>query len=184
MSRTAPHGIAAQFDKIRADYDATRQSRFIRRRTGVAPQGGSADYHFRSESKYYDLIEQARDMDRNDSIVGILADRRVDNIVQSGFTLDTKTGDKALDQDLWHRWQAFAEDADQCDIAGELCWHGIERLACRAESVDGDIVIIGTEDGPLQTIESHAIQVSQKIENTFLGVTRNTYGKREEYHVR
>ena len=184
MSRTAPHGIAAQFDKIRADYDATRQSRFIRRRTGVAPQGGSADYHFRSESKYYDLIEQARDMDRNDSIVGILADRRVDNIVQSGFTLDTKTGDKALDQDLWHRWQAFAEDADQCDIAGELCWHEIERLACRAESVDGDIVIIGTEDGPLQTIESHAIQVSSKIENTFLGVTRNKYGKREQYHVR
>lgn len=184
MSRTSPQGIAAQFDQIRADYDATRQSRFIRRRTGVAPQGGSADYHFRSESKYYDLIEQARDMDRNDSLVGILADRRVDNIVQSGFTLDTKTGDKALDLDLWSRWEEYASNADLCDIAGELCWHEIERLACRAESIDGDIVVIGTEDGPLQTIESHAIQVSTKTENTFLGVTRNKYGKREQYHVR
>ena len=184
MSRSAPTNIATAFDKVRADYDATRQSRFIRRRTGVAPGGGSADYHMRTESKYYDLIEQARDMDRNDALAGILADRRVDNIVQSGFTLDTKTGDKGLDQDLWSRWEAFSTDPDQCDIAGELCWHEIERLACRAESIDGDIVIVGTEDGPFQAIESHAIQTSTRLENTFLGVTRDKYGKREQYHVR
>ncbi len=184
MSRRKPAGIASLFDSIRADYDATRQSRFIRRRTGVAPLGGSADYHFRSESKYYDLIEQARDMDRNDGLVGTLADRRVDNIVQQGFTLDVKTGDKALDQDLWARWQAFASDPERCDIAGEMCWHEMERFICRAESVDGDIVIVGTEDGPLQVIEAHAIQTSSRIDNTFLGVTRDQYGRRLQYHVR
>ena len=184
MSRPQPMNIASVFDSIRADYDATRQSRFIRRRMGVAPQGGSGDYHFRSEVKYYDLIEQARDMDRNDGLVGCLADRRVDNIVQQGFTLDVKTGDKALDLDLWERWQAFANDPEQCDIAGELCWHEIERHASRAESIDGDIVITGTEEGSFQAIEAHAIQTSTKIENTFLGVTRNQYGLREQYHVR
>lgn len=185
MSRTAsPRNIAKIFDAIRADYDATKQSRFIRRRAGVAPQGGNADYHFRTEVKYYDLIEQARDMDRNDGLVGTLADRRVDNIVQQGFSLDTKTGDKVLDEELWNRWQTFANDPELCDIAGELCFHEIERLACRAESIDGDIVVVGTEDGPLQTIEAHAIQTSTKIENTFLGVTRNQYGRREQYHVR
>ncbi|MFM7009573.1 MAG: phage portal protein, partial [Betaproteobacteria bacterium] len=151
-------GIASMFDTIRADYDATRQSRFVRRRTGVAPQGGNADYHFRTENKYYELIEQARDMDRNDGLVGTLADRRVDNIVQQGFTLDTKTGDKALDKDLWERWQTFANDPERCDIAGEMCFHEMERFACRAESIDGDIVVIGTEDGPLQLIEGHSIQ--------------------------
>lgn len=183
-SNGQPVGIAKAFDAIRADYDATRQSRFVRRRTGVAPQGGSEDYHFRSENKYYDLIEQARDMDRNDGLVGCLADRRVDNIVQQGFTLDTKTGDKGLDLEIWNRWQAFAGDPEQCDIAGELCWHEIERLACRAESIDGDFVVIGTEDGPFQTLEAHAIQTSTRIPDTFLGVTRNKYGRREQYHVR
>lgn len=179
-----PHGIASAFNDIRADYDATRQSRFVRRRTGVAPQGSNEDYHFRSESKYYDLIEQARDMDRNDALVGILADRRVDNIVQSGFTLDPKTGDKKLDLDLWQRWEDFSNDPEQCDIAGESTWKEIERQCCRSESIDGDIVVVGTEDGPFQQFESHTIQTSSRIENTFLGVTRDQYRKRLQYHIR
>lgn len=180
----APEGISSSFESIRADYDATRESRFVRRRTGVAPQGSSEDYHFRSESKYYELIEQARDMDRNDPLVGILADRRVDNIVQGGFTLDPKTGDKKLDLDLWQRWEDFANDPEQCDIAGESTWKEMERQCCRSESIDGDIVVIGTQDGPFQQIEAHAIQTSGKKENTFLGVTRDQYRKRTHYHIR
>jgi lambda family phage portal protein len=180
----APQGIASAFSDIRADYDATRQSRFVRRRTGVAPQGSGEDYHFRSESKYYELIEQARDMDRNDGLVGILADRRVDNIVQSGFTLDPKTGDKGLDLDLWQRWEAFSNDPEQCDIAGESTWKEIERQCCRSESIDGDIVVVGTEEGPFQTIEAHSIQTSGKVDDTFLGVTRDRFGKRLAYHFR
>lgn len=181
--KSAPQGIASSFDAIRADYDATRQSRFVRRRTGVAPQGSGPDYHFRTESKYYDLIEQARDMDRNDGLVGILADRRVDNIVQSGFTLDPKTGDKKLDLDLWHRWEAFSNDPEQCDIAGESTWKEMERQSCRSESIDGDIVVVGTEDGPFQLLESHAIQTKGRVEDTFLGVTTDRYKKRVQYHV-
>ena len=176
--------IAKTFESIRADYDATRQSRFVRRRTGVAPLGASEDWNFREETRYYQLIEQARDMDRNDGLVGTLADRRVDNIVQQGFTLDPTTGDKALDQDLWARWQAWANDPDQCDIAGEMTFHDMERFVCRAESIDGDIIGVGTEDGPLQLHEAHSVQTSSRIENTFLGVTRDQYGKRLQYHVR
>lgn len=184
MSAATVRKLASVFSEIRADYDATRQSRFIRRRTGVAPLGGSEDWNFREETRYYQLIEQARDMDRNDGLVGTLADRRVDNIVQQGFTLDTKTGDKALDIDLWERWQSFANDPEQCDIAGEMCFHEMERFVCRAESIDGDIIGVGTEDGPLQLHEAHSIQTSSKVENTFLGVTRNQFGRREQYHVR
>lgn len=145
--------------------------------------GSGADYHFRDEAKYYDLIEQARDMDRNDALVGILADRRVDNIVQSGFTLDPKTGDKGLDQALWAWWEDFSTDPDQCDAAGEITWKEIERQCCRSESIDGDIVVVGTEDGPFQLIESHLIRTKSRVEDTFLGVTRNRTGRREAYHV-
>lgn len=179
-----PQGIVNGFNKARADYDMSRQSRFIRRRTGVAPLGGSADFHYRTESKYYDDMEQARDMDRNDSLVGTLADRRVDNIVQQGFALQANTGDTSLDEDLEARWESFANDPEQCDIAGEMCWHEIERMVCRAESIDGDMVVTATEDGPFQTIEAHAIQTNRRKENTFLGVTRNQYGRREKYWVR
>ena len=175
--------LQSQFAEIRADYDATKHSRFVRRRTGVAPMGSGADYHFRTESKYYELIEQARDMDRNDALVGILADRRVDNIVQSGFTLDPKTGDKGVDNELFAWWEDFSNDPDQCDIAGECTWKEIERQACRSESVDGDIIVTGTDEGSFQMLESHLIRTKSKEENTFLGVTTNRHGKREQYWV-
>jgi lambda family phage portal protein len=178
-----PHNIQSAFSDIRADYDATRYSRFVRRRTGVAAMGSGPDYHFRSESKYYELIEQARDMDRNDGLVGILADRRVDNIVQSGFTLDPKTGDKGLDNALWQWWEDFSSDPDRCDITGEFTWKEIERQCCRSESVDGDIVVTGTEDGSFQLLESHLIRTKSKVEDTFLGVTTDSVGRRVQYHV-
>jgi lambda family phage portal protein len=176
--------VVSAFSDARADYDATRESRFVRRRTGVAPLGGGEDWNFREETRYYQLIEQARDMDRNDGLVGCLADRRVDNIVQQGFTLDTKTGDKAVDIDLWERWQNYATDPEQCDLAGEMTFHEMERHVCRSESIDGDIIGFGTEDGPIQIHEGHAVQTSTTVENTFLGVTRDQYGKRLQYHIR
>ncbi len=178
-----PRNIQSEFADIRAEYDATRYGRFVRRRTGVAAMGSGPDYHFRSEAKYYELIEQARDMDRNDGLVGILADRRVDNIVQSGFTLDPKTGDKGLDNALWQWWEDFSTDPDQCDITGEFTWKEIERQCCRSESIDGDIVVTGTEDGSFQLIESHLIRTKSKTENTFLGVTTDRLGRRLQYHV-
>ena len=181
--RKGPRTIQSEFADIRADYDATRYSRFVRRRTGVAPMGASADYHFRTEKEYYDLIEQARDMDRNDGLVGILADRRVDNIVQSGFTLDPKTGDKGLDNALWQWWEDLSTDPDQCDVTGECTWKEIERQACRSESIDGDIIITGTEDGTFQLLESHLIRTKSKTDDTFLGVTTDAVGRRLQYHV-
>jgi len=145
--------------------------------------GSGPDYHIRTEAKYYELIEQARDMDRNDGLVGILADRRVDNIVQSGFTLDPKTGDKGLDNALWQWWEDFSNDPDQCDITGEFTWKEIERQCCRSESIDGDIVVTGTEEGSFQLLESHLIRTKSKTEDTFLGVTTDRVGRRVQYHV-
>ncbi len=183
MAKKKNQTLQSAFDSIRADYDMSRASRFVRRRTGVAPQGSGADYHYRTETQYYRDIEQARDMDRNDAVIGILADRRVDNIVQSGFKLDPKTGDKGLDLELWNRWQEFASDPDQCDIAGECTWAEIERHCARAESIDGDIVVTGTEEGSFQVIEAHSIQTKTKVDDTFLGVTTNRFGKRLQYHI-
>lgn len=175
--------VSEYFARIRADYDMSRQSRFVRRRTGVNSMGSGADYHYRNQSQYYADIEQARDMDRNDSLVGTQVDRRVDNIVQQGFTLDPKTGDKKLDLDLWQRFENFANDPDQCDIAGELTFKEQERFVCRAESVDGDMIVTGTSDGPLQLLESHRIKHLSTTSGVFLGVESDSYGKRLRYHV-
>lgn len=173
--------ITGEFDQIRADYDMSRESRFIRRRTGLAPRGGGADFHYRTEEFYYRDIEKARDMDRNDAIVGQTIDRAVANIVQEGFTLDVRTGDASLDLELWQRWQDWASSADDCDMAGEFTWADMERHVMRSMLLDGDIVALGTAGGQIQLIEAHSIQTITPQPGTFLGVTRDTYGRRTQY---
>jgi lambda family phage portal protein len=155
----------------------------VRRRVGLAPSGGTADYHYRSEEKYYTDIEKARDMDRNDAVVGQTTDRAVANIVQDGFTLDTKTGDKKLDQDLWELWHEWSEDPEQCDIAGEFTFHDYETRSMRSMLLDGDCVSIGTDEGSLQFFEAHTIRTTSRQDNTFLGVTLNEYRKRMQFWI-
>ena len=177
------HNLASSMDAVRADYDMSRQNRFIRRRTGLAPQGGSADYHYRTESLFYDDIEKARDMDRNDSIVGQTIDRSVNNIVQDGFSLDPQTGDKKLDEDIWQRWVHWANDPDACDIAGEYTFHDYESQAMRSSLLDGDAFTLALESGHLQFLEAHVIQTGRRVPNTVLGITLNESGRHEQYWI-
>ena len=183
IKENGPVSISQAFDAIRADYNMSRESRFVRRRVGLPAQGNSADWHYRVEQKYYSDIEKARDMDRNDAVIGTTIDRAVSNIVQDGFTLDVRTGDKRLDADLTAMWKAWAEDPDQCDIAGEDCFCEYERLSCRAMLASGDCVNTGTLGGSLQHFEAHNIQTSTKQKNTFLGVTKTPFGRHEQYWV-
>lgn len=175
--------IIKEHDNLRADYEMSRENRFIRRRLGLAPRGGSADYHYRVESYYYNDIEKARDMDRNDSIVGQTIDRAVANEVQDGFTLDPQTGDKGLDTELYYLWQEFADNPELCDMGGEYTWHDYETHASRSQKLDGDCVVIGLDSGHLQFFEAHEIQTKTTKENTFLGVEIGKYGRHERYWI-
>jgi len=92
-------------------------------------------------------------------------------VVQDGFTLNPQTGDSKLDNDLKQRWQEESEDAEAMDVAGEMTFQEQERIVLRQVLLDGDSIISGTEDGPLQIFESHEIGTRNKKENTHLGVT-------------
>ena len=184
MAKKKSPNLSSMFQSVRADYEMSRDSRFVRKRLGLPGMGGSADYHLRNERDYYDSVEKARDMDRNDSIIGQTIDRAVANIIQDGFTYSPKTGNRDLDDHLYARWMDFANDPDQCDLAGEMCWHDFERLTCRSMFVDGDSIVWVTDGGPLQLIESHQIQTSTKIDDTFCGITLDRFRKREAYWYR
>lgn len=169
----------------RADYDNHRDHRFIRQPFGLPSMGASADYHFKSQYDYYDIVEIARARDRNDSIVSQVIWRLVTNVVQKGFTLQVDTGDEGLDRELFARWTEWSHDPDQVDIAGEWCWHEYEQMAYRACLVDGDCLVVCTERG-LQLIEAHnvGLPTSQaEKHNVFLGVQLNKDRKRIAYYV-
>ena len=150
--------IAQAFQEIRADYNAAKTSRFKRIRAGVSAAGTMADYHYRTEADYLRMLEYARDLDRNDTVLGQGITRLQRNVVGGGYALSPQTGDEGLDEALSERWRDWAEDPDQCDHAGEHDWHALEGLTFRGLVVDGDTVGLLLRSGALQCVESHRIR--------------------------
>jgi lambda family phage portal protein len=162
--------LQEQFGDMRADYSAAKHSQYRRQRTGVAAMGSGADYHYARESDYLRLIENARDMDRNDTVCGQAVDRATTNIIQGGIQPDPSTGNAELDNYLKRRWKSWAEDADQCEVSGEMSFHEIETLVCRNESVDGDVFVLLTDEGSLQIVEAHRCRTPRTKRNVVHGV--------------
>ena len=172
----------------RADYDAAKKTRFKRDRAGMMVSTGSAaDYHYRTESAYFGIIEQARDLFRNHALIGQAVRRLVANILSGGVTLDVRTGDKALDDDLSGRWADWSQDADQCDIQGEQDFHGLEKLTLQQVIVDGDLLTLPTIGGELQQIENHRLRTPHRTKRNIVhGVQLNDSDKprrREAYWI-
>ena len=163
--------IAEQFGKMRADYDAAKQTRFKRRRNGMIAQGSAADYHYRTEQAYFGIIEQSRELFRNHCLIAQGIRRLVANILSGGFTLDIRTGDAGLNKELSARWYEWAEDPDQCDIQGEQTFSGLEKLTLQQVVVDGDLITLPTIDGELQQIEAHRLRnPARTVRNVIHGV--------------
>lgn len=184
QAENATSAMLQSMREARADYNAAKPSRFRRKRTGVTSTGSGADYHYRIETDYFGIIEQARDAERNDSLIGRIVDSAVTNTIQSGFKLDPQTGDEALDLMLWERWDAWANDPDQCDIAGEFTFHDFECINLRRVMFDGDIVNLPLSSGELQAIEAHRIRTPRKTKDKIVhGVQLDEFRKRVAYWI-
>jgi lambda family phage portal protein len=138
----------------RLNYAATEPSRFRRTRQSL---GGTADAHYAQDYRFWEMREYARDMDRNDVLVGQMFDRAIENILGPGLKLHPTTGDKALDLELWERWEEWRTTPKLCDFAGKRPFSELERLGLRHRMVDGDafaIVRPGDEAPCLQFLEA------------------------------
>lgn len=167
-----------------AAYRAGQETRFQSRLQGVDPSGSGADYHYRTERDWLHAIERARDYQRNDPIVGQGVRRLVANIIQGGFTLDTSTGNDQLDQLLWAKWQAWANNADECHSEGELTWQQMERLALSSVIVDGDIFALPLRSGSVQWVEAHRVRTpTNTTRNVIHGVLVDDRKVRKEYWI-
>lgn len=158
------------WEGLRSDYAAARETRFMRRRTGLPLRGSHADFHYRNEADFLKMLERSRDFDRNDQLIGQAIDRAVANEIQDGLTPDPATGDADIDADLSARWKAEAEDPEAFDLAGEMTFGDIEGLVNRHIKVDGDILVLpNAETETLETIEAHRLRTPRgKRTNTDL----------------
>lgn len=168
---------------MRADYRMTTTG--PHRKVRVVPSwGASADYHSRHESRYYQMVERARDIRMNDPLVGKGIQRLASNVIKDGFFPDPNTGDAEADAllvDLWSQWCKSPE------IQGEFTFNQMESLVFQSVVGDGDMVVLPLRDGRMQAVEAHLLKSPtdrRQIDSgnqTVLGVEINSKRQRRAY---
>lgn len=146
--------VAEQFSDLKSDYEAMNDSRFRRTRPGITGAGGSADTHYASDFRFVRMREYARAMVRDDSVVGFLVERVVDNTIRTGFRPEPMTGDKDGNVLLKEKFDEWASDKRACDVAGDLTFSEQEGVMAESVIVDGDVFAVGTDEGMLQFFEA------------------------------
>ena len=162
--RKAPNMVEL-FNKMKGEYTAAQPSRFRRTRRLL---GGPADAHYLSHAQFVQVREYARDMDRNDWMIGQLVDRATQNTIQSGFKPDPTTPDPELNAELRGRFNDWATDPRQCSLDWNMSFWQMEEFVLRHMFVDGDIFVnpVKGGSGPLELIESQRAHTAGSIRNS------------------
>lgn len=164
---------------LQADYDAAKSSRFKRARIGL---GGSADAHLGQGSDYWNLREAARDMVRNDAVIGQAVERAVRNIHRTGFDLECQTGDDGLNAELWSAFHEWGNNKRLCDARGLNTFRRLGDLVLMAKFVDGDIFGLPLEDGYLQLLEGdRCLTPSNTRRRVVHGVLLDGFDRPQQY---
>lgn len=174
------------FRQERCDYDAAKTSKFRRPRRGIRSDGSGADYHYRSEADFLKLLEYARDLDRNEPIVGRMLNLAADATVQHGIGVQAKTGNDDLNDALDVLWQDWCDDPLSCDSAEKMTFGQLQHLAFRQMLADGDIFALALKSGGLQHFEAHRIRSpysTRENKNVVHGVRLNKFRAPVEYWV-
>lgn len=174
--------LEAWFNGLRQDYTATQRTKHSQQFTGLPTGGAGADYHYRSEHQYLQLMEIARHFRRNDPIVGKGVKRLTANVVQEGFTPEAKTGDDKADKILNERWAEWANDPDQCDASRKRKFAQMEAMAFDAMVTDGDVMPVLMDSGHLRWYEAHRCRTPRGTKrNVVHGVMLNNFREPLEY---
>lgn len=180
--------VTRAFSDARAAYKTSLDNEHARRISGVRLSGSSHDYHIQSEYAYFKSVEIARDICRNDIIVGQGIERLIANIMQCGFSLDPKTGNSNIDQFVKERWQLFSRSKTESDITGQHTFDSLARLVLRHSIVDGDSIVLPLSSGQLQVVENHRLRTPRSIGDDAAklcihGVQLNGLRQRTKYYI-
>jgi len=114
----------------------------------------------------------------NNPIMSNIDDAIINNTVGRGIGLQSKTGNKNLDDEIEKRWKIWM---GECDIRGISHFFDLQKMNLRSRMVDGEIYTYKkiTKDGlRLQTIEADSIDVNSGEK----GITIDKDGRPLKYH--
>jgi len=123
---------------------------------------------------------RARWLRANNPIMANIDDAIVNNVIGRGIELQSKTGNKKIDDAIEKRFKQWAKN---CDITGRLNFTDIQTLVLENRMVDGEIFIYKkiTDEGlKLQLIEADSLDESKGTS----GLTIDELGRVTEYNFK
>lgn len=109
---------------------------------------------------------RARDLERNSDIAQAVLHAYRRNVVGKGYTLQAKTGDDELDDQIEKAWKTWCK-ARNCDVTGEQSFNQMLRMASDRKKVDGGLLFLfrytnqGTVPFQLQAVEVDELDTTQ-----------------------
>lgn len=109
---------------------------------------------------------RARDLERNSDIAQAVLHAYRRNVVGKGYTLQAKTGDDELDDQIEKAWKIWCK-ARNCDVTGEQSFNQMLRMASDRKKVDGGMLFLfrytnqGTVPFQLQAVEVDELDTTQ-----------------------
>ncbi len=185
MRRAAWRGMYEEY----RNYDAGSGSRL---NAGWRVSNDSAEMTDRGSRDY--VRARARDLERNSDIMNSVIWARKRNVIGTGFNLQARTKDEALNTELESLWKKWCR-ARNCDVTGTQSLNQMLRMAVERKHVDGGILFIKryTKDGflPLsiqmaEVDELDLAQVTPKNRDNRVvgGIEYNAYNRPMGYWIR
>lgn len=165
-------------------YEFGVDSRFFRERAD-GHYSTTADYHIYPEHHYFQMLETANALYRDDLLVKAAIERLSSYVIGDGFTLDPLTGSKYLDEYLFAEWEVYTNNKEFVDVQKKANWVALQTAAFEAVIRDGDLFVKPTVSGHLEHIEGSRCRTPSPYNPTkpiFLGVEQTKQRETIAYH--
>ena len=177
-----------QIDALR-NYDAAGFSRVNNNWMAYNQSAEATNQYSRDQ-----LRARARDLERNSDFMGELLTAFERNVIGGGYTVQPKTGDAALNDELIRLWNIWCKKQN-CDVTGMQSFTQMMRMAVTRKKIDGGIIFLKryTSEGLLpfklqmlevDELDSSSITPKDQGNKVVGGIEYNQYNKPVGYYIR
>jgi capsid protein len=136
-------------------YAPARSMQIVDRITGLNPLSGK----YNADNDRNVLVSISRQLYRNNPIYKGMIDKYVSFIIGEGFSLQVHTSDENLNKKIESKWADYWKQPELTSLINGLRF---QHLLCREYVSCGDVLILYTDNGKLQIIESEQITSNKK----------------------
>lgn len=137
------------------ELNSFRNARYSRISGRARTTEGRADFFLETGYDRREIVDRARQLERDSVIADGMLSRAVENVIGDGFRLRAQSKSEAWNERVEQRWNEWCKS--NADVRGLGTFNELMALTYRSWLRDGDVAAIKLADGALQFIESDQI---------------------------